>query len=86
MEEVQNLSLKRRLEIRKNALVVIVPGLTGNSSNLYMASVVRECQNQGYDAVIVNYRCNGGLMPSVRIKIFMLFRVQECIMQRIFQT
>jgi len=43
--------------VRKNPLVVIIPGLTGSSANLYCISTVKEAQKNGYDAVIVNYRC-----------------------------
>ncbi len=50
---------------RVNPLMVIVPGLTGNSTNLYITSVIVECEKQGYDAVVINYRCNAGLLPTV---------------------
>ena len=29
---------------RENPLLIIVPGLTGNSSNLYITSVIVECE------------------------------------------
>jgi predicted alpha/beta-fold hydrolase len=45
--------------------MIIVPGLTGNSSNLYITSVIVECEKEGYDAVVINYRCNAGLLPTV---------------------
>lgn len=42
---------------RKNPLAIIVPGLTGDSTNLYSISTIKEASKQGYDAVVVNYRC-----------------------------
>jgi len=50
--------------VRTKPLVVIVPGLTGCSSNLYCTSSIKEAQRHGYDAVVVNYRCQAGLKPT----------------------
>ncbi len=44
-------------QVRTNPLVIIVPGLTGDSSNLYMTSLIVEAHKHNYDTVIVNYRC-----------------------------
>jgi predicted alpha/beta-fold hydrolase len=45
--------------------MIIIPGLTGNGLNLYVTSTVEECSRHGYDAVVINYRCNAGLQPTV---------------------
>ena len=56
--------------VRSNPLVIIVPGLTGCSSNLYCTSIIKEAQRRGYDAVVVNYRCQAGLKPTVSLMPF----------------
>lgn len=50
---------------RRNPLIIVVPGLTGDSRNLYVISTLKEAERHGYDAVIVNYRCQAGLKPTV---------------------
>eukprot|EP00347_Sterkiella_histriomuscorum_P004112 403361706 len=50
--------------IRVNPLIIIVPGLTGDSKNLYSISTIKEAEKYGYDCVVVNYRCQAGLKPT----------------------
>ena len=45
------------ISVRKNPLVIIVPGLQGDSTSLYITSLVQEAHIYNFDAVIVNYRC-----------------------------
>lgn len=46
-------------------LVVIVPGLTGDHTRLYMISTIKAGLENGYDCVVVNYRGLAGVPLKV---------------------
>jgi predicted alpha/beta-fold hydrolase len=46
---------------------VVVPGLTGDSTKLYMISTVKAAVERGFDAVVINYRGLAGVPLKVRI-------------------
>jgi predicted alpha/beta-fold hydrolase len=52
-------------ETSKNPLLVIVPGLTGDCTVLYSVSTVKAALQNGYDAVLVNYRGMAGVPLKV---------------------
>jgi predicted alpha/beta-fold hydrolase len=49
-----------------NPLVLIVPGLTGDSTKLYMISTIKAAMEQEYDAIVINYRGLAGVPLKVR--------------------
>ena len=61
---------------RKNPLLVVVPGLTGDITALYMHSTIIEARKHNYDVVIVNYRGQGGLKITVINSYIISYRVQ----------
>lgn len=48
-------------------LVVVVPGLSGDSGELYCRTVARACQEANLDCVFVNYRGLAGVPLKVRL-------------------
>lgn len=48
-------------------LLAMIPGLTGDHTNMYMLSTIKRSQREGFDVVIVNYRGLAGVPLKVRI-------------------
>jgi len=53
-------------ETSTNPLALVIPGVTGDATKLYMISTVREAFKNGYDVVVVNYRGLAGVPLKVR--------------------
>jgi predicted alpha/beta-fold hydrolase len=52
-------------ETSERPLCVVVPGLTGDASKMYMISLIKAACQNGYDFVCVNYRGMGGVPLKV---------------------
>jgi abhydrolase domain-containing protein 1/3 len=51
----------------KSPLVLVLPGLTGNSQAEYIKSLMRAAQQEGFRCVVLNNRGLGGLDLKVAI-------------------
>jgi len=47
-------------------LLVLIPGLTGDYTKMYMMSSIKASHRQGYDCVVANYRGLAGVPLKVR--------------------
>jgi predicted alpha/beta-fold hydrolase len=54
-------------ETSTKPLLVLIPGLTGDHTKMYMISSIKAAHKQGYDCVIANYRGLAGVPLKVRI-------------------
>lgn len=50
---------------KKRPLVVCVPGLSGDSQELYCIAVAKACLGRNLDMVVVNYRGTAGITLKV---------------------
>ena len=50
---------------RYRDLVVVVPGLSGDSNELYSRVIAKQCLKADLDCVFINYRGLAGVMPTV---------------------
>lgn len=56
-------------DVSNRPLLVVVPGVTGDNTKLYMITMVKAALNNGYDMVCVNYRGLGGVPLKVKYSI-----------------
>ena len=63
--------------------MVLVPGLTGDHSELYSMHIIRDANMNGYDCVVANYRGLSGVPLKVSIfvvVILLCYSLQKSIM------
>jgi predicted alpha/beta-fold hydrolase len=56
---------------KKVPLVLVLPGLTGNSQAEYIKSLMRAAQSEGFRCVVLNNRGLGGVDLKVRLQILL---------------
>jgi len=57
-----------KTEPKKRNIVVLFPGVNGDSYNFYCKSVKRDCITKDFEFVVVNWRGMGGVPLKVSIK------------------
>ena len=50
---------------RSNPIIVIIPGLTGDATKLYIQAVTRDCLRNGFDIALINFRGVGGVPVTI---------------------
>lgn len=57
-----------KTETKNRNIVVLFPGVNGDSYNFYCKSVKRDCIARDFEFVVVNWRGMGGVPLKVSIK------------------
>jgi len=55
---------------KPKGVAIIIPGLSGGSSTLYVMSLITAAHKNNYDAVVINFKTQGGIKITVRLKSF----------------
>lgn len=58
-------------KLSQRPILICISGLSGGNDNLYLYSLIREAQNQGYKCVVLNFRGTSGI-PLTSSKLYWL--------------
>lgn len=58
-------------------LMFLVPGLTGDRVRLYVANIMNEAYERGFDVVLINYRGLGGVELKTP-KLYSAYSQDDC--------